>query len=211
MGTRLGGPLLATQAIHHWIETHPSATRAEIMAAVLATGMVDRGYAHREYAVYLNKLRTRSKKASAQSRQEETPASIMATRSDHAVQFVARKVLAKMKFDRSITLNDDGRYTVRRPLKKTTGLTKEQVISDPAHTRRELALREALRAVGLERPKFDNPQSKISTRTKRLIGILYDTWMRSLTSPVNGHAAVVVPGASPEDRVAGTKSTNQTK
>lgn len=175
-GPRLvAGPLFSTQRIHHWIGLHPGCTRDEIEAAALALGMVDRGHAHRRYASYLNSGRAYIVAASQASTTiqrprlpEATPATVGATRSDTAVRFMV-KICLNVMAKRGSLACVDGRYTVLRPLKPTGTLTLAQVISDPAHTSRELKRAEALRAFRLEWAQFTSPRGKLTWKARRAI------------------------------------------
>jgi len=76
--------------------------------------------------------------------------------------------LAKMRATKAVAFVD-GRYTKLRDLKATGTLTTAQVISDPAHTSRELKRAEALRAFRLEWDKFTGPHGRLSLRARRAI------------------------------------------
>jgi len=169
---RVAGPLITTQRIHHWIGQHPGCTREEVEAAALELNLVDRGYAHRTYAARLTDELKRQAKLSGNATPvafPESPATIMATRSDYAVQWVTRRVLYRMcQINHSVACVD-GRYTVIRPLKATGTLSQAQILSDPAHTSRELKRAEALRAFRLEWAQFTSPRGKLTWKARRAI------------------------------------------
>jgi hypothetical protein len=179
VGRDASGPHTFTVQIHHYISEHPGVTKDEIIQLALDRDWVDRGYAHRAYARSLNRARA---KARTQYRDgdlhkgaipaprrmpDETPASVAAKRSDKAVIFAVKTVLAGMLKAGSVAVDEEGGMRAMRGLRATGGIRQDQIITTPEGNRQIASEIELLRAL---RPYLDRmlePNFKMTLDVRR--------------------------------------------
>jgi hypothetical protein len=103
------------------------------------------------------------------TRPNETAASIAANRSVQAQTAVAKHILKEMLYRGSVGKDHAGRLFPLRPIQRTQGLDAEQIVTDPAVIRADVARREALRAIGEVRESITKPATRMPLNVRLLL------------------------------------------
>jgi len=154
----------STARIYQYIEGHPGCSVAEIVSAVIDGGWIPQGAANRRYAKNLNKVRERGERVHNRPNTlgPATPANVDPHK---AVRHMVVHCLYEGRGAGWCVRDDDGRYTVGRPLRlfgsraEIAAVTVEEARSDTL--RRHLLM--AVRRYGhdeLRRPRVVPPDIK---------------------------------------------------